>query len=71
MEDFQGVGVHPLKKLRNQTLEEFEEFFTGQPSATLVRMKKQEPPSEEKTEEEVKKDFLFVPIIEKTENQPN
>jgi len=49
-------------------LEKFEESFTGQPSATLVRMKKQEPPSEEKTEEEVKKDFLFVPIIEKTEN---
>jgi hypothetical protein len=38
-DEFAGVGVHPLKKLRKQAIEEFEENFEGKPSATVVRMK--------------------------------
>ena len=40
-DDFGGAGVHPLKKLRRQAIEEFEESFEGKPSATVVRMKPQ------------------------------
>jgi hypothetical protein len=34
-------GAHPLKKLRRQTMEEFEEEFmnSGKPSATVVNMR--------------------------------
>lgn len=54
-------GVHPLKQLRTQTIEQFEEEFTGKPAATVVRMQK--PTT---TVEETKRDVLFVPIIERT-----
>jgi hypothetical protein len=40
-DEFGGAGVHPLKKLRRQPIEEFEDSFEGKPSATVVRMKPQ------------------------------
>ena len=56
-------GVHPLKQLRTQTIEQFEEEFTGKPAATVVRMQK---PTTTVKDEETKRDVLFVPIIERT-----
>jgi len=43
-DDFGGAGVHPLKRLRRQGIEEFEESFEGKPSATVMRMKPQVEP---------------------------
>ena len=40
-QNFDAAGGHPLKKLRRQTIEEFEEEFmsAGKPSATVINMR--------------------------------
>ena len=52
--------VHPLKKLRQQSLEEFESGYEGKPSAQVKRM----VPLVQKPVEEVKADPVFTPIRE-------
>ena len=44
-------GGHPLKKMRRQTLEEFEEEFmsSGKPSATVINMRDKPVPEKEKS----------------------
>ena len=61
MDEFEGVGVHPIKQLRRQKIEEFDESYQGKPAATVVRMTKSIP----EQIPEPKRDVLFVPIVER------
>ncbi|TNV85260.1 hypothetical protein FGO68_gene14309 [Halteria grandinella] len=65
--DFQGG--HPLKKLRQQTVEEFEEEYykVGKPCVTLITKKdKQTVPQPEEPQQRVHFEPIISPIMERT-----
>ena len=64
-----GMGAHPLKKLRRQTLEDFEEEFAtqGRPCVTMVDMR---PPKKEPQKVVPDKIEVFTPIVERTDPMP-
>lgn len=69
MENEYAMGGHPLKKMRRQTLEEFEDEFmsSGRPSATVVNMRSK--PVEEQQSQKPSNQKVFHGIFERTSLQ--